>query len=130
MFYYSRQIAMRVASQMPPPLTWHISQNIINCLSPIVIAYVLNQPLGHWLLTNALNSMISLSLKLKRIVKFLPSFENLMEDEANLAKELALLASNIRKEVCGVLYSFLSFLKKYEENKAHNMVYLMLDLSF
>jgi hypothetical protein len=74
--------------------------------------------------------MISLSLKLKRIVKFLPSFENLMEDEANLAKELALLASNIRKEVCGVLYSFLSFLKKYEENKAHNMVYLMLDLSF
>ncbi len=102
---------------MPPPLMWHISQIIIDYLFPIVIAYVLSQSLGHWLLTNALNSIISLSLKLKKDSEPLPSFEHLMEDEYNLAKELALLASNIRKEVCGVLYSFLSFLKKYEENK-------------
>lgn len=115
---------------MPLPLTWHNSQIIINYLSPIVIAYVLNQSLGHWLLTNALNSIISLSLKLKRDSEPLPSFEHLMEDEYSLAKELTLLASNIRKEGCGVLYSFLSFLKKYEENKTHNMVSLMLDLKF
>jgi hypothetical protein len=69
-------------------------------------------------------------LKLKKDSKPLSSFENLMENESSLAKELVLLVSNIRKEVCGVLYSFLSFLKKYEENKAHNMVSLMLDFRF
>jgi hypothetical protein len=41
----------------------------------------------------------------------------LKEDEPSLAKKLALLASNIRKEVCGVLDSFLSFLKTYEKRK-------------
>ncbi len=69
-------------------------------------------------------------MKLKKDSKPLSSFENLMENESSLAKELVLLVSNIRKEVCGVLYSFLSFLKKYEENKAHNMVSLMLDFRF
>jgi hypothetical protein len=67
---------------------------------------------------------------LEKDSKPLSSFENLMENESSLAKELVLLVSNIRKEVCGVLYSFLSFLKKYEENKAHNMVSLMLDFRF
>ncbi len=67
---------------------------------------------------------------MKKDSKPLSSFENLMENESSLAKELVLLVSNIRKEVCGVLYSFLSFLKKYEENKAHNMVSLMLDFRF
>jgi hypothetical protein len=38
-----------------------------------------------------------------------------MEDEFGLANELALLASNIRMEVCGVQNSFFSFLMKYEE---------------
>jgi hypothetical protein len=40
--------------------------------------------------------------------------------------KLALLVSKIRKEVCGVLDFFLSFLRKYENTKAHNMVFLML----
>ncbi len=54
---------------MPPPLTWHISQIIINYLSPIVTACVLNQ-VGHWLLSDALHFAISLSLKLKKQMKF------------------------------------------------------------
>jgi hypothetical protein len=36
------------------------------------------------------------------------------------------LASNIRKEVCEVLNSFLSFLKKFDK-RTHNMLVLMLD---
>jgi hypothetical protein len=43
--------------------------------------------------------------------------------------ELFLVASNIKK-VYGVLDSFLSFLRKYEERKAHNMLLLMLDPRF
>jgi hypothetical protein len=44
--------------------------------------------------------------------------------------ELICLASNIRKEVGRVLDSFLSFLKKYDETKTHNMLALTLDPRF
>ncbi len=40
---------------MPPPLTWHISQTIVDCFFPIVNAYVLDQFHGHWLLSDALH---------------------------------------------------------------------------
>jgi hypothetical protein len=57
-----------------------------------------------------------MSLKLEDN-EFLLSFESLMEDEFGLANELALLASNIRMEVCGLLDFFFSFLMKYEEKR-------------
>ncbi len=50
-----------------------------------------------------------------------------MEEDFSVALELICLASNIRKEVCGVLDNFLSFLKKFDEWKAHNMLVLMLN---
>jgi hypothetical protein len=39
-----------------------------------------------------------------------------MDDDFNVALELFLLASNIKKEVYGVFDSFLSFLKIYEKS--------------
>jgi hypothetical protein len=53
-----------------------------------------------------------------------------MEEDSNVAHKLICLASNIKKEVCGVLNSFLSFLKKLDEKKTHNMLALMLDSRF
>jgi hypothetical protein len=53
-----------------------------------------------------------------------------MEEDSNVAFELICLASNIRKEVCGVINSFLSFLKKFNERKIHYMFALMLDTRF
>ncbi len=53
-----------------------------------------------------------------------------MEDDSIIFNELSLLAFNIRREVINVLDSFLSFLKKYENKKAHNMISLMLDPRF
>jgi hypothetical protein len=50
-----------------------------------------------------------------------------MDDNSVIILELSLFASNIKKEVCGSLDSFLSSLKNYEERKVHNMRYLMLD---
>jgi hypothetical protein len=82
------------------------------------------------LLNDALHCANFLSLKLKENNELLPSFQSLVEDKSSLANELTLLASNIRKEVCDVLNFFLSFLRKYEEKKAHNMVPLMLDPRF
>jgi hypothetical protein len=115
---------------VPPPLTWQISQIIVDCLSPIIFAYVLNQSCGHWLLSDALHYAISMSLKLKEENKIIPSFESLMEDDSIIFDELSLLASNIRKEVINVLDSFHSLLKKYENRKIHNMIFLILDLRF
>jgi hypothetical protein len=58
-FCYSKQIVVRVISQMSPPLTWHIFQIMVDCLSPIVFACVLNQSCGHWVLNDALHSDFS-----------------------------------------------------------------------
>jgi hypothetical protein len=52
-----------------------------------------------------------------------------MED-GHVVYELSCLTSNIKKEVVQVLDSFLSFLKKYEERKAHDILSLMLDPRF
>jgi hypothetical protein len=71
-----------------------------------------------------------MSLKLKEENKIIPSFESLMKYDSIIFDELSLLASNIKREVINVLDSFLSFLKKYENTKAHNMIFLRLDPRF
>jgi len=54
---------MRSIGRVPPPLTWHTSQIIVDVLSSIISAYVLNESRGHWLLFDALNVIIIMSLK-------------------------------------------------------------------
>ncbi len=58
------------------------------------------------------------------------TFDNLMEEYGNVVYELSCFTSNIKKEIIHVLDYFLSFLKEYEERKAHNMLSLMLDPRF
>jgi hypothetical protein len=53
-----------------------------------------------------------------------------MDDDFNVVNELFMFAFNIKKEMCGVLDSFLSFLQRYEERKTHNIFSLMLDTRF
>jgi hypothetical protein len=71
-----------------------------------------------------------MSLKLKEENKIILSFESLMEVDSIVSNELSLLASNIRREVINMLNSFLSFLKKHENKKFHNMIFLLLDPRF
>jgi hypothetical protein len=96
----------------------------------IVFSCVFNQFHGHWFINDVLHFVISMSLKLKEENKIIPSFESLMEDDSIISDELSLLAFNIRREVINVLDFFLSFLKKYENKKVHNMISLMLDPRF
>jgi hypothetical protein len=49
-----------------------------------------------------------------------------MEEDGNVVYELSCLTFNIKKEVIKVLDSIISFLKKYEERKSHDMLSLML----
>jgi hypothetical protein len=53
-----------------------------------------------------------------------------MEDDSVIFDELSLITFNIKREVINVLYFFFSILKKYENKKAHNMIFLMLDHRF
>jgi hypothetical protein len=59
------QIKLQITSCVPPPFIWHRSQIIVNILLPIVTICILNQSRGHWLLSDALQTTISMSLKLK-----------------------------------------------------------------
>ncbi len=81
---------------------------------------------GCWLLNDALHSTILMSLELKE-ENLVISFESLMEKDLVIGDELVL---HIRKGVCGVLDSFLSFWMKYENIKTNNMISLMLDPKF
>jgi hypothetical protein len=49
-----------------------------------------------------------------------------MEEDFSVALELVCLVFNIRKEVCGVLNSFLCLLKKFDK-RTRNMLVLILD---
>jgi hypothetical protein len=68
-------------------------------------------------------------LKLKKEFGVSSSLEDLIDDGSIVTFELSLLASNIRRKICGVLDDFLSFLKKCEKKKTHNLS-LMLDPRF
>jgi len=71
-----------------------------------------------------------MNLRLKEENQVFFSLKTLIDDDSIIANALALMASNIRREVCGVLDSFLSFLMKYKNKKSHNMISLMLDPRF
>jgi hypothetical protein len=66
-----------------------------------------------------------MNLKFKDEIDFV-TFDNLMEEDANVVFMLSCLASNIKKKVVKVLDSYFSFSNKYEK-KSHNMFLLLLD---
>ncbi len=69
-------------SQVPPPLTQHISQIIVNSLSRIITNCVSKLPHKHLLLNDVLHFFIStMNLKLKEEIKASPFFDNSIEDD-------------------------------------------------
>jgi hypothetical protein len=118
-----------MSARVPPPLPWHICHIIVDSFCLVVSICILNQSRYHLLLSDALNFAISMSLKFRDEIDS-ATFDNLMEEDGNVVYELSCFASNVKKEIIQVLDSFLSFLKEYEERKAHNMFFLMLDPRF
>ncbi len=107
-------------AKIPPPLTWHIYQIIIDFFGSIVSSCILNQSRGHWLLNDALNSIIFMSLELKDKFDF-ATFDNLMEEDANVVYELSCLVFNIKKHCWGFQFKYIYI---YEKKKSHNMFFL------
>jgi hypothetical protein len=81
-------------------------------------------------LNNVLHVAISVSLKLKEKMNLPFILDNFIDDNSSLNMELGTLAMNINNEVYEVIDLFLSFLKKYDERKIHNMLSLMLNPKF
>jgi hypothetical protein len=69
-----------------------------------------------------------MNLKLKEEINNLFVLNDLMEDYLGVDLELInRFAMSMKKEVCGVIDSFFSFLTKYDERRSHNILSLMLD---
>jgi hypothetical protein len=127
---YSRQNIVRINGKVPPLLIWNILKIIVDSSFPIVTTYVVNQSKSNWLLFDALQSAITVCLKFKEEIINPSAPINLIDDDSKIAFELFLFASNIKREVCSVLDYFLSFLRKFEERKAHNMFMMIQKLFF
>jgi hypothetical protein len=53
-----------------------------------------------------------------------------MDDDSKVTLKLSLLVFNNKKEVCGVLESFLYFWKIYEKRKFHNVFSILINPRF
>jgi hypothetical protein len=85
---------------------------------PIVSTCILNQSKGHWLLSDALNFAISMSL-----IQGWNWFYNLWQLNGRKWKYclwVVMFGFQHKEGSIQVLDSFISFLKNYEERKAHN----------
>ncbi len=94
---------------MPPLFTWHIFQIIIDCLSHLASACVLNQYSSHWLLFEALQPTFTMCLKWWEEVTNPPTQVNLIDNDFGICFELTLFATNIKKEVYGVMEHILFY---------------------
>jgi hypothetical protein len=99
---------VKLSAKVPFPLTWHICHIIDHSLGLVEFTYILNQSRGHWLLSDALNSAISMSLKSRGEIDYI-TFENLIKEDGNVVYELSCLVFNIKKLIVKVLDYFLSF---------------------
>jgi len=85
-----------MSSHATPPITWFICKTIVDYSSLIVFTCVLNQSARHWLLSNALNSIITMTSKVRDEMHLRPSFEYLMDDDTKLFLRLTILTFNIK----------------------------------
>jgi hypothetical protein len=88
MHCYNKQNLVKITTRVPPPLTWHICQIFVDCLSLVVTTCVLYQCRGHWLRSDAFHFVISMNLKLRKELENAPSFHTLMEEDFGVAFEL------------------------------------------
>jgi hypothetical protein len=96
---------VEMGARLSPLLTWHICHIIVDYFDLVVPTCILNQSRGHWLLSDALNYAISISLKFKDEIDS-TTFDNLMEKDGNVVYELSYLASNIKTIIVHVLDFF------------------------
>ncbi len=99
---------MKTSAKVPPLLTWHTCQTVIGYLGHVVFPCIMNQFRVQWLLSDALNFAISMSLKFRDEIDF-ATFDNLMEEDGNVVYELSCLDSNIKRKLFGFWIFFFPY---------------------
>ncbi len=90
---------------------WAIVEAFTFALNPIVSACVLNQLGGHWLLSNALTTIIILTMNME--VKLLQIF-NLFKVSNLFEAKILFLHRNMQLEIIKVIKPFFDFLKSFD----------------
>ncbi len=109
--------------------TWVVARAIIETFNPMVKQCVLNQTQGFWLLSNALQVALTISVKLHVDVDRRTIVEPLLQ-RGNCVSKLEILYNCMATKVVKVLAPFLLFVQNFQRDKAHNMMALMLDLRY
>ncbi len=89
---------------------WDIFEAIIVCLNHMMSACVMNQPKGHWLLSNALNINLSVTMAYMSRIPLVDGGETF--DQFDI--DLHLLRKNMWQEVVKVIRPFQQFLKSFD----------------
>jgi hypothetical protein len=99
---------------------------VCDILNPVVEKCIMNQTRGFWLLSDALVSAMSISVKLQaksnRCEAAVPPLQ-----VGDFDSELEILYGRISKAGVQVLKPFLDFTGKFNRDKSHNMMAIMLD---
>jgi hypothetical protein len=98
-FYYNRQNVIRISGKVSLCITWHILKIILDSLSLVVNACVLNQPNGHWLFSYALQSTKSMCLKFKDEFPNLSTKVPLIDDDSRVTLELLCLLPTSKMKI-------------------------------
>jgi hypothetical protein len=122
---YQRQ-SLQLQACIPSGLTWAIARVVCDILNPVVEKCIMNQTRGFWLLSDALVSAMSISLKLqaknnRREVAVPPLHVG------DFDSQLEILYGCISKAGVQVLKPFLDFTGKFNRDKSYNMMAIMLD---
>jgi hypothetical protein len=126
-FCYNKHTFVKISGKVCPSLTWHISQIRIDYFFSnyeCLCFELVSKPLVvEWCIAFCNKNVFEIEERSKNPV-------NLSQFDRWWFWGCFLLASNMKKEVLGVLESFNSFSRKHDAKKTHNTLSLMLGPRF
>jgi hypothetical protein len=124
---YGQQKTTILHQKVPKVEVWVIAKTFTCVLNHVVIAYVMNQSRGHWLLSNVYNTRISLTLILEAKIGHATNVFYVLDP---FDVEIFIFQNNMRAKVVKAIKPFLQYLEAYDSHQMHNMLVLMLDFRF
>lgn len=107
-------------------LMWAIGRVVCDILNLVVEACIVNQIHGFRLLSDALVSIVTISVRL-RVESNRREVGVPLLEVGSFDSKLEITHGQIAKADCAVLEPFLDFTRKFSRDKAHNIVAIMLD---
>jgi hypothetical protein len=112
--------------RLPKAQVWAIDEVITSTLNPVVLACVMNYSKGHWLLLDALTTIITHGHGSYATTTSSNKFE--IFDPFDV--EIFFLHNNMWLDVIRIIKPLMEFLKSFDAQYVHNMMTIMLDPHF